>query len=244
MKTQRTESEADSPCLMFWRLRGSLLSVSLQNGFLCLACTHSKMASETWEIQAPRRKLHASLCVPIPGHWPRDSVGQRVRCPCHFRELKAGGSGGLLVAQGQLWDWQVAGSQVDIYMWSMEFGVTVPGRVLGSSLQPWLGAPGLDSSLLGISFHRPRGASRVQDCSHYTQKLQTSTPLPVLSPAQCLFLLLKDTPFQNTKILSLTIGFNQWWEDWLFVNWFWNYPEIQTFYEARGSFIRASKMVV
>lgn len=38
----------------------------------------------------------------------------------------------------------------------------------GSLLWHWLGAPGLESSLLGTSFHRLKGASRVQDCSHYT----------------------------------------------------------------------------
>lgn len=168
MKTQRTKPEAGSPCLMFWRLRGSHFF------FLCLC----RMAFSALLAQIPDglwllgnssipKKTTSITLVSIPGHWPRESTGQRVRCPCHFKELKAEGSGGVLVAQGWLWNRKVAGSRVDIYMWSMEFAVTAPDRVLGSLLWPWLGAPELDPSLLGTTFHSPRGASSVQDCSHY-----------------------------------------------------------------------------
>lgn len=147
---------------------GALISsFCVSAGRLFLPCLHKfQMASDSQAIQASRRKLQASLLSPF------QVIGQGSLLGKEWDALAISKSWRLKVlvvfwATTWLWNRKVAGSRVNICMWSVEFAVTAPDRVLGSLLWPWLGAPELDPSLLGTTFHSPRGASSIQDCSHY-----------------------------------------------------------------------------
>ena len=114
-KTELNLPLAGSACLIFWSLGDfhSFLCVSLQNGFLCPACTHPKHGLWNLGNSSTQKRMTDITVCPNSRLLTKTLYWARVRPVTIWESCRfwwsAGGSGGTVL-------WEVTGSQVDIHV--------------------------------------------------------------------------------------------------------------------------------